>query len=80
MASVYDPIISQLIASNKAEVVVHRDCVRVTIAMVKKVKSQRNPMRKDLGAFPLPGMTYTITQLSDHKSRIVFTLNYPIVF
>lgn len=80
MASEYDPIINNLIEKNSVEVVTHKDRVDVLIAMVKKVKSERNRMRKNLGIVSIPKMTYCVVDLGRGKFKVTFTLIHPIVF
>lgn len=80
MASEYDEIISVLILQNTVTVVVHDSRVDTLIAMVKKVKSERNRMRKNFDMPRLPKMKLSTTVLGGGRSSVTFELEYPIVF
>lgn len=78
MASIYDPAVTTLFATGKAEIVTHRDRTQIVIACMIKVKSQRNRMRKQIGGLRTSKMKITIHQLSDHKDKVIFELIYSV--
>lgn len=80
MASEYDEIVNELVFKNSVEVVVHTSRVQTTIAMVKKIKSERNRLRKSCGFVTIPKMNFWQTAIGRDRVKIRFELIHPIVF
>lgn len=76
--SEYDRPITQLILNQTVTLRVHKSRKELTIAMMKKMKCQRNRLRKGLGLPVLPKMDWTITELSPEQISIEFKLRYGI--
>lgn len=80
MASEYDEIVNRLVLANSVEVVVHQSRARTLIAMVKKIKSERNRMRKKCGFVTIPKMNFQQVDIGNSRVRVTFKLTHPIVF
>lgn len=76
--SAYDRPVTQLILNQVVTLTVHKSRIDLTIAMMKKTKSQRNRIRKGLGLPALPKMDWTITELNPERVSIEFKLRYGI--
>ncbi|TXH08502.1 MAG: hypothetical protein E6R03_18100 [Hyphomicrobiaceae bacterium] len=76
--SLYDKPISLLIQNQSVKLTVHKTRVEITIAMMKKIKSQRNRMRRLVGLPSLPKMDWTVSELNPELRCIEFKLRYGI--
>jgi len=75
MASQYDGIVNQLIALGEARVTVHYTRSELLIAMVKKIKAQRNRLRRSIGEPTVSKLSYQVMKLDDHRVAVVFKLD-----
>lgn len=75
MASLYDGIVNLLVSTGEVSVTTHYSRSALLIAMVKKIKCQRNRMRKGMGEPTIPKMDYRVLKLDDHKVTVVFKLD-----